>query len=141
MSLTVPIGERPEGQVVIEADDLTVALSELGEPFTQVNGRAMYRLDDGLYRALKWQLTGDPVEATVTVSGGQTDFVGQARLKDKQSVGSDFPRVDESQLFGEAEWSIRGRGDDQGFQLSLRPTGRFGESFTASFIQRDRSSW
>ena len=64
--------------MVIEADDLTVALSELSEPFTQVNGRATYRLDDGLYtERLSGNLLGDPVEATVTVSAGQADFVGQ----------------------------------------------------------------
>ena len=125
VSLTVPIGESPEGQVVIEADDLTVALSELGEPFTQVNGRATYRLDDGLYtERLSGNLVGDPIEATVTVSDGQTDFVGQARLRTNNLSNLISFGFDESQLFGEAEWSIRGRGNDQGFQLSSRPMGR-----------------
>ncbi|MDC3058184.1 DUF3971 domain-containing protein [Litorivicinus sp.] len=125
VSLTVPIGERPEGQVLIEADDLTVAFSELSEPFTQVNGRATYRLDDGLYtERLSGKLLGDSVEATVTVSDGQTDFVGQAHLRtinlsDLISLG-----FDESQLYGEADWSIRGRGDDEGFQLSLETDGQ-----------------
>ncbi len=125
VSLTVPIGGRPEGQVVIKSDDLTVALSELSEPFTQVNGRATYRLDDGLYtERLSGKLLGDPVEATVTVSNGQTDFVGQAHLRtinlsDLISLG-----FDESQLFGEAAWLIRGSGDDEGFQLSLETDGQ-----------------
>jgi len=125
VSLTVPIGRRPEGQVVIEADDLTVALSELSEPFTQVNGRATYRLDDGLYtERLSGNLLGDPVEATVTVSGGQADFVGQARLKTTNLSDLISLGFDESQLFGEAEWSIRGRSNDQGFQLSLETDGQ-----------------
>ncbi|MGB2318314.1 MAG: YhdP family protein, partial [Litorivicinaceae bacterium] len=125
VSLTVPIGERPEGQVVIEADDLTVALSELSEPFTQVNGRATYRLDDGLYaERLSGNLLGDPVEAKVTVSGGQTDFAGQARLKTSNLSDLISLGFDESQLFGEAEWSIRGRGNDQGFQLSIETDGQ-----------------
>ena len=143
VSLTVPIGERPEGQVVIEADDLTVAFSELSEPFTQVNGRATYRLDDGLYtERLSGKLLGDPVEATVTVSNGQTDFVGQAHLRtinlsDLISLG-----FDESQLFGEAEWSIRGRGDDEGFQLSLETDGQgLGSRLPPPLSKRDRSGW
>ncbi len=125
VALSVPIGERPEGKVVITGDDLAVAISELSEPFTHVKGRAEYRLNDGLYtERMTGQLMGDPVEATVTVAGGQTDVVGQARLKTaniSQLISLGF---DESQLFGEAEWSIVGRGKDQGFVLSLETDGQ-----------------
>lgn len=124
VNLTVPIGEPPEGKVVIDADDLAVAISELSEPFSHVSGRAEYRLNDGLYtERLTGQLLGDVVEATVTVAGGQTDIVGQARLKTaniSQLISLGF---DESQLFGEADWSIVGRGKDQEFVLSLETDG------------------
>ena len=125
VTLSVPIGEQPEGTVVIESDDLVVAISELSEPFTQVKGQAEYRLNDGFYaERLAGQLLGDSVEAAVTVADGQTDVVAQARLKTaniSQLISLGF---DETQLYGEADWSIVGRGKDQEFVLSLETDGR-----------------
>ncbi len=87
VTLSVPIGEQPEGKVVIESDDLVVAISELSEPFTHVKGRAEYRLNDGLYtETLKGELLGSPVEARVTITNDQTDIRGRGRVQSTDAI-------------------------------------------------------
>ncbi len=125
VTLSVPIGERPEGKVVIESDDLVVAVSELGEPFTHVKGRAEYRLNEGLYtKRLTGQILGDSVEATVTVAGGRIEVVGQGHLQTANVSHLISLGFDESQLYGKAVWSIVARSTDQGLVWSLETDGQ-----------------
>ena len=87
VSLSVPIGESPEGKVVIESDDLVVTISELGEPFTHVKGRAEYRFNDGLYtETLKGELFGNPVEARITITNDQIDIRGRGRVQSADAI-------------------------------------------------------
>lgn len=125
VSLAVPIGGDPSGAVMIASEDLTVELAQLAEPLMQVTGRAEYRLNDGLYTdRLVGQLMGDPVEARVTISDGQTEIIGQGRLKTSNVARLAQLGLGEDQLFGSADWSIVGRGDDQSFIVSLETDGR-----------------
>jgi len=138
VSLSIPIGDRPEGSVAIEATDLVVALAELSEPFTNISGRAEYRLNDGLYtEQLTGKLLGDPVEASVTVSDGQTDIVGRATLETSNILKLVPLGFDESQLLGSADWSVVGRGDDTGFVLSFETDGRGFESVLPYPLSKD----
>ena len=103
--LEIPLGQRPEGSVFLEAQDLSVTWENLNEPITQVRGRAEYRLNEGLYSdVLTGRLRGDPVEARITVLGGETDITGKGRIR---SVNfSRFAKIGltEKQLFGSGEW-------------------------------------
>lgn len=125
VELTVPIGGDPSGRVIIESEGLTVELAQLGEPLIQVIGRAEYRFNDGLYTdRLAGQLMGDPVEAWISISDGQTEIVGQGRLKTSNIASLAQLGLGEDQLFGSADWSLVGRGDDQSFIVSLETDGQ-----------------
>ena len=125
VQLEIPTGKQAQGVVIIESEDLAVTLAELMVPIIGVKGRAEYRLNEGLYtEVLTGQLLGDPVEATVTIAGGQVTVIGQGRLSTANVSRLMSLGFDESQLYGAADWSILGRSTDQGFLLSLETDGR-----------------
>ena len=122
--LEIPIGQRPEGYVVMETQDLSVTWEDLREPITQVKGSAKYLLNEGLYTdVLTGQLLGDPVEASITVLDGRTDITGKGRIRSVNFLKLAQLDLTEEQLFGSGEWSfVAGVRDDSSF-LSLETDG------------------
>ena len=122
--LEIPIGQRPEGYVVMETQDLSVTWEDLSEPITQVKGSARYLLNEGLYTdVLTGQLLGDPVEARITVLDGRTDITGKGRIRSVNFLKLAQLDLTEKQLFGSGEWSfVAGVRDDSSF-LSLETDG------------------
>ncbi len=122
--LEIPIGQRPEGYVVMETQDLSVTWEDLREPITQVKGSARYLLNEGLYTdVLTGQLLGDPVEARITVLDGRTDITGKGRIRSVNFLKLAQLDLTEEQLFGSGEWSfVAGVSDDSSF-LSLETDG------------------
>ena len=103
--LEIPIGQRPEGSVFMETQDLLVTWKNLNEPITQVKGRAEYRLNEGLYSdVLTGRLLGDPVEARITVLEGETDITGKGRIRSANFLKLAKIGLTEKQLFGSGEW-------------------------------------
>ncbi len=125
VNLTVSKNKQLEGNILIETDDLTIALSNLSERFTDVRGSAHYRLHDGLYTdLLSGKLMGDKVEAIITVADGVTDINGNARLQTRhinQLIGLGFS---DEQLYGEADWNINWREENDQWKLLVETDGQ-----------------
>ena len=125
IEMIMPIGESLNGRVLIEADNLTVSLAHLGEKFTEVNGKAEFRLHDGLYTdLLSGRLLGDPVEAIVTIAGGVTDVRGKARLQSQHINQMAGLGLNGRQLYGQSDWMVEWRGENQQWKLSAETDGR-----------------
>ena len=123
--LVMQMDKRLEGRLLIEADDLTVSLPNLGKRFTEVKGTAEFRPHDGLYTDLLFgKLLGDPVEAIVTITGGVTDVTGKARLQTQHINQIAELGFNNEQLYGQADWIVRWRGEDQQWRLSAETDGQ-----------------
>ena len=122
--LEIPIGQRPEGYVVLETQDLSVTLEDLSEPIKQIKGRAKYRLNKGLQTdVLTGQLLGDPVEARITVLDGKTDITGKGRIRSTTFSKLAQLGLTEKQLFGSGEWSFNASVRDDSSSLMLETDG------------------
>lgn len=122
--LEIPIGQRPAGYVIVETQDLSVTWEDLGEPISQIKGRAKYRLNKGLHTdVLKGQLLGDPVEARITVLDGVTDITGKGRIRSINFSKLAQLGLTEKQLFGSGEWSFNASIRDDSSFLMLETDG------------------
>ena len=125
IDMVMPVGESLNGRVLIEADNLTVSSAHLSEQFTEVSGKAEFRLHDGLYTdLLSGRLLGSPVEAIVTIAGGVTDVRGKARLQSQHINQMARLGLNDRQLYGQSDWIVRWRGENQGWKLSAETDGR-----------------
>ena len=122
--LEIPIGQRPEGSVWMETQDLSVTWKDLSEPITQVKGHAEYRLNKGLYTdVLTGRLLGDPVEARITVVDGNTDVTGKGHIRSVNFSKLLRLRLTEKQLFGSGDWSFTAGVRHDSSVLSLETDG------------------
>ena len=125
VNLTVLKNKQLEGNILIETDGLTIALSNLSEQFTDVRGSALYRLHDGLYtNLLSGKLMDDKVEAIVTIAAGVTNVNGNARLQTQNInhlIGLGFS---DQQIYGEADWTINWREEDDQWKLLVETDGK-----------------
>ena len=109
VDLLAPVdGAPPTGKVEIGADDLTLAVTGLSEPVTQLTGLATYNLESGFQAdGLRGLLLGDAVTADVVADADGVTVNARGQLKTQhmsQLAGLPFS---EALLSGTADWTAR----------------------------------